>query len=217
MTFVFVLSGWIVSLCLHEFGHAYAAYKGGDRTIAQMGYLSFDPLKYVHPQMTLLMPIIILILGGIGLPGGAVYINTFLIRDKRWVSFSSAAGPLATFAFLIFLQIPVWLGLDRVIGAPEFWYAWSYLALIEVTVLVFNLLPVPGLDGYGIIEPFLPHKLAMSLWSSKTFAPLVLLAVMMLLPPVRNGFWNLTDLLGSLLGLQIDYAYFGMRAFFFWR
>ncbi len=68
LTFVVVLIGWIFSLCLHEFSHTLVAYLGGDTTVKDKGYLTFNPLKYTHPVYSLLIPLIFLVLGGIGLP-----------------------------------------------------------------------------------------------------------------------------------------------------
>ncbi len=71
-TFLIVLAGWIFSLSLHEFAHALVAYYGGDKTVKDKGYLTFNPLKYTHPMLSIVFPIIFLMMGGIGLPGGAV-------------------------------------------------------------------------------------------------------------------------------------------------
>ena len=98
MTFLIVLAGWIFSLCLHEFSHALVAYRGGDYTVKEKGYLSFNPLKYTHPIFSIVLPIIFLLLGGIGLPGGAVYIETWRIRDRRILSLMSLAGPASVLA-----------------------------------------------------------------------------------------------------------------------
>jgi len=73
--FLFVTLGWIVSVSLHEFGHALAAYQGGDLAVIQRGYLTLNPLRYTHGFMSIVLPVLVLFLGGIGLPGGAVYIN----------------------------------------------------------------------------------------------------------------------------------------------
>lgn len=73
--FVLVLGGWTVSLCLHEFGHAVTAYRGGDTSVAAKGYLTLDVRRYTDPGMSLVLPLIILLIGGLPLPGGAVWIN----------------------------------------------------------------------------------------------------------------------------------------------
>ncbi|QLP97711.1 MAG: hypothetical protein HZY79_10385 [Rhodoblastus sp.] len=61
--FVFVMSGWIVSLCLHEFGHAYVAYLGGDVGVKERGYLSLDPLGYTQPMFSIVLPVLFLAMG----------------------------------------------------------------------------------------------------------------------------------------------------------
>ena len=86
MTFLIVLVGWIFSLCLHEFSHALIAYFGGDTSVREKGYLTFNPLKYTHPVYSIVLPLLFLVLGGIGLPGGAVYIETWRLRSRRWIS-----------------------------------------------------------------------------------------------------------------------------------
>ncbi len=76
LPFVFILSGWVVSVCLHEFAHAIVAYVGGDKSVASSGYLTLDPLKYAHPLLSVVIPAVFIALGGFALPGGAVLINT---------------------------------------------------------------------------------------------------------------------------------------------
>ena len=105
MTFIIVLVGWVFSLCLHEFSHALVAYYGGDTTVREKGYLTFNPLKYTHPVYSLLLPLLFLVLGGIGLPGGAVYIETWRLRSRGWISAVSLAGPTANLLLAIVLGL----------------------------------------------------------------------------------------------------------------
>src|SRR3970040_1656278 len=105
MTFLVVLIGWIFSLCLHEFSHALVAYYGGDNTVKEKGYLTFTPLKYTHPVFSLLMPIIFLLMGGIGLPGGAVYIERWRLRGPKWETAVSLAGPLSNALLALMLGL----------------------------------------------------------------------------------------------------------------
>ncbi len=105
MTFLIVIVGWIFSLCLHEFSHALVAYYGGDTSVREKGYLTFNPLKYTHPVYSLLLPMVFLLLGGIGLPGGAVYIEKWRLRSKRWESAVSLAGPTANLVLAVILAI----------------------------------------------------------------------------------------------------------------
>ena len=78
--FVIVTVLWVFSVCLHEFGHALVAYRGGDYTVREKGYLTMNPLHYTDPLFSILMPLLFLAMGGIGLPGGAVYIERQLLR-----------------------------------------------------------------------------------------------------------------------------------------
>ncbi|MEM9137739.1 MAG: site-2 protease family protein, partial [Cyanobacteria bacterium P01_F01_bin.42] len=87
-----VFAGFILSVCLHEFGHAIVAYWGGDRSVQQKGYLTLNPLKYTHPTYSIVMPLIFLLLGGLPLPGAAVYINTRALRSRGWRSAVAVAG-----------------------------------------------------------------------------------------------------------------------------
>ncbi|WP_234789126.1 site-2 protease family protein, partial [Mycolicibacterium fortuitum] len=63
--FILVIAGWLVSLCLHEFGHAFTAWRFGDHDVAVRGYLTLNPLKYSHPLLSLGFPVLVIALGGI--------------------------------------------------------------------------------------------------------------------------------------------------------
>ena len=154
--FLFVTAAWIVSLCLHEYAHARTALHSGDISIAAKGYLTLNPLKYTHALLSIVLPVIFVIMGGIGLPGGAVYIERGRISGRWRHSLISAAGPLTNVLFAVICTAPFWL--DAMDGVPfAFRLALAFLALLQVTAAILNLLPVPGLDGYGIIEPWLSY------------------------------------------------------------
>ena len=105
MTFIVVLVGWIFSLSLHEFAHAIVAYYGGDTSVRDKGYLTFNPLKYTHPLYSIALPLLFLFMGGIGLPGGAVYIDTWRLRSPKWRSMVSLAGPSANIVLVIVIAM----------------------------------------------------------------------------------------------------------------
>ncbi len=187
--FVIVFGGWIISLTLHEFAHALVAYWGGDHTVVEKGYLTLNPLKYTHPLLSIVLPLIFLLAGGIGLPGGAVYIERHRLRSKWWNSAVSAAGPFANFICLIIFSAPFWLGyvtIDRILERPNLWLALAFLVFLEVTAILFNLLPLPPLDGFGIIEPFLPPDMAMGL-RSLGFVGLFLIIFLFRIPTNTSG------------------------------
>jgi Zn-dependent protease len=163
--FVFVLAGWVLSVCFHEFAHAYAAYRAGDRSVEAAGYLTLNPFKYAHPVLSILLPLFFIISGGLGLPGGAVYLHPHTFRSKASRSLAAASGPAVN---LVLGVLCIWLakthdadlinvltGASGDLGHARFWCGVAFLGLLQMTAAVLNLLPVPGLDGWAIIEPYL--------------------------------------------------------------
>src|SRR3977135_2046466 len=105
LVFPFVLIGFLIGVCLHEFGHAIIAYYCGDTTVREKGYLTLDPLRYTDVVYSIIFPLLIMAIGGIGLPGGAVYINHHLLRRRVDGALVSAGGPMATAVVLALLMI----------------------------------------------------------------------------------------------------------------
>jgi Zn-dependent protease len=226
-TFLMVLAAWGVSLCLHEFGHAYVAYRGGDREVYFKGYLTLDPRKYTDPVFSIVLPLLILAIGGIPLPGGAVFINHHSLRNKRVESMVSLAGPFFNLVLGVLLMIAV------SVFQPTFWLAaaLTYLAFLQIIAFVLNILPIPGLDGWGAIEPWLSPEAQRFGAKARPWAPLILFACLIGLPPVQNAFFTAADgLFAAVGGDAVDRLYakdllfwsadlktFGATAFQFWR
>ena len=208
MNFVIIFFGWIFSLCLHEFSHALVAYYGGDTTVKEKGYLTFNPLKYTHPFLSIILPVIILLMGGIGLPGGAVYIETWRIRNRYWLSGMSLAGPTANAVFAIFLAI-----LLRVLPAStsNLWPGISFLIVLQIWAILFNLIPLPGLDGYGVIGPFLSPPMQMQMERMRAYAIWILIIALWYIPFVGSFFWGIVFILSSLLGTDWNLAMQGSQ------
>lgn len=221
--FAFVVSGWLISLCLHEFGHAYTAWRYGDHAVAVRGYLTFNPARYADAGLSIVLPMVFLVIGGIGLPGGAVYIDRGAIRGKWRHSFVSAIGPLLNLVLALVLALII----SRygtispespnpaVLGHLNFWAALSFLAFLQLTAAVFNLLPVPGLDGFGMWEPWLPRPFAAAASRVGALGYVILIGLLWI-PPVNraffDGIFHLTDALG-INGFAIDA---GRAMFEFW-
>ncbi|WP_424189396.1 site-2 protease family protein [Actinokineospora sp. G85] len=208
-----VLGGWAVSLCVHEFGHAIVAYKGGDWTIPEKGYLSLDPRRYTDPVLSLLLPILFLLIGGLPLPGGAVWINQSALRSRAVASRVSLAGPLSNLVIGILLLTAVTLIPDMNLTLLA---GLSFLALLQFAAFVLNILPVPGLDGWGAIEPYLSHEARVFGAQARMWAPLVLLALLFL-PGVGAVFWDVVISLYGAVGGDDFAAAIGQGLFFFWR
>lgn len=213
--FVFVTAAWVVSLCLHEYAHARTALHSGDTSVGAKGYLTLNPMRYTHAVLSIVLPVLFVIMGGIGLPGGAVFIERGRIRGRWRHSLISAAGPLTNVLFAGVCTAPFWLhALD---GVPAtFRYALAFLAMLQVTAAILNLLPVPGLDGYGILEPWLSQGVRRQV---EPFAPFGLLAVfaVLLLSPVNSAFFDAIEAVLRALDVQGWEPWVGQDLYRFWQ
>jgi len=205
LTFLVVVGGWVVSLCLHEYAHARVALAGGDESVREKGYLSFNPLRYADPVYSIVMPMVFLLLGGIGLPGGAVYIETWRLRGPRWRTAVSLAGPAANLAVIPLLALAIRL-LPPVLGPGL-----AFLAYLEVMAVLFNLRPLPPLDGWGAIRPHLPPAIGIRLDRAGRWAIWVLFALLWFVDPVNDLFWRLVSTCARTLGIPLELAAEGYR------
>ncbi len=208
-----VLGGWAVSLCLHEFGHAFVAYRSGDRSVREKGYLTLDIRRYTDPVLSFGLPVVFLLLGGIPLPGGAVWINHAAIRSRGAQSLVSLAGPatnlvLGAVLTVAVAAVPMPLGLA--VGL-------SCLALIQVLAFVLNILPVPGLDGFGVLEPYLSMPARRLAAQVRPWAPLVLFFLLIGVPGVAAVFFDLAYTVFGAVGGDGRYAARGYAELLFWR
>jgi Zn-dependent protease len=214
MTFAIVLIGWIITLSFHEFSHALVAYYGGDTTVKEKGYLTFNPLKYTHPVYSLLFPVLFLLMGGIGLPGGAVYIETWRLRSRQWQSAVSIAGPIANLivAFLLGLVFKL-----TTVGQTSFGPGLAFLALLQVTAALFNLIPVPPFDGFGALRPQLPESIRSRMDAISGVSVWLVLAAFWYLPWVGSFFWMGVGIVARFLGVPLELALVGQNDFRFWQ
>ena len=208
-----VLGGWAVSLCLHEFAHALVAHRSGDLSVRARGYLTLDIRRYTNVALTLVLPVLFLLLGGIPLPGGAVLINHGAIRSRAARSLVSFAGPAVNFILGLVLVLVV-AGVPMPIGLAA---ALSCLALIQVLAFVLNILPVPGLDGFGVLEPYLSPGARLLAAKVAPWAPLVLLVVLLGLPGASAVLFGIGDVLFGLIGGDSRLANAGYAELLFWR
>ena len=216
LTFAFVLVGWLLSVMIHEFSHAYVAWLGGDHGVKARGYLDFDPRRYGNLQTTLIIPLLALALGGIGFPGGSVYLRGDLMRSRLWRSAAALAGPFATAAILLVLAVV--LDLWAAFGASgDLFPALTMLAFLQATALILNLLPIPGFDGFNAIRPFLPPSLGPAIRRLEGLATLALLAVIFFVPGGGALLIRAAVDLSAALGLRRDALQYGWQAFHFWR
>jgi Zn-dependent protease len=210
--FTFVIAGWLVSLCLHEFAHAYLAWRYGDHDVAVRGYLTLNPLKYANPVLSIGLPVLFIALGGIGLPGGAVYVRTSWMTPWRRTTIALAGAVVnAALAAVLLVSTALFSHANHAV----FWSGMAFLGFLQITAVVLNLLPIPGLDGYGALEPHLSQETQQALEPVKQFGFFIVL-VIFISTPLSRAFFRLVDWFFQLSGVDSQLWIIGMNLTRFW-
>jgi Zn-dependent protease len=176
----------------------------------------------LNPVLSLLLPALYLAIGGLPLPGGAVLVDRSVAR-KRWqASAISASGPLGNVMFAGAAMAAVAIGAptneDLYFGTHSaFWAGVSFFAFIQVAVALLNLIPMPGLDGYGIIEPYLRYETRRALEPLRAYGVLLVLLLLFAFPPVRDGFRSAVNGILTACGQPSDGPALGRDLFMFWK
>ncbi|MCP4653510.1 MAG: site-2 protease family protein [Candidatus Omnitrophica bacterium] len=155
--FILFVTLLLISITFHEYAHGFIAAKLGDPTPEQSGRLTLNPLAHIDIFGTVILPVF---LYKMGLPpfgyAKPVPINPYHFKNPRkdimWVGL---AGPSANFIIAVILSIFV-----RILYIPHLSEVLIWAILINVVLAVFNLVPIPPLDGSKIIASFLPAKIS---------------------------------------------------------
>jgi len=184
----------LLSLTVHEWAHAWSAYRLGDDTAAMQGRLTLNPIAHIDPIGTLVLPLL-------GIPfGWAKPVPVNPTRFRRGVKMSTgmiitaAAGPLANVALAILSAIAIGLiarfaptsaaaasgglGLVSLLGT---------LLIVNVTLAIFNLIPIPPLDGSRVVDGLVPHGWRPQWESIVRLSPILLIAVIYFSGPIITG------------------------------
>ena len=159
MTYFFFFLAIVPSIVLHEVSHGYVAYLFGDPTAKENHRLTLNPLRHIDPFGTVLLPAL-LIISGLPAFGYAkpVPVNVSRLRKPRSQSlYVSLAGPLVN-VILSALGFGICELAIHVTRNQFTFDVGEYLGLVNLTLAVFNMIPVPPLDGSAIIERFVPNR-----------------------------------------------------------
>ena len=158
-----LIIGLVVSIVLHEVGHAYAANWLGDPTARLEGRLSVNPLVHIDPVMSVLVPGFLILSGSPFLFGAAkpVPYNPYNFRNQKWgEAIVAAAGPAVNILLALIFAVVVQVGAGTSLS-ETFLYLAAQLVVMNLFLAFFNLVPIPPLDGSKILPRLLPFSLRM--------------------------------------------------------
>lgn len=190
LSLILSIPGLLIALTFHEFAHGYAAYRMGDNTARYSGRLSLNPLDHLDIWGTLCL---LFFHFGWAKP---VPINPANFRDqKKGIIIVSLAGPFANFllAFVCAVVCKILVSFTATSEIAVFFYqVFLYAEVMNVGLMVFNLIPIPPLDGSKVLMEFLPPRARYEMYRIERYSGIVLLILV----------WTrvLTPILGTLSG-----------------
>ena len=190
----------LVAFPIHEFSHALAAYRLGDGTARLMGRLTLDPRAHFDQMGGALLAISVLFFSfGFGWAKPTPY-NPMNLRGGRWgEAIVSAAGPLSNFVLAVAGAIPLRWMLFTGMDVPYLGAFLLYFVQINLVLMIFNLIPIPPLDGSKVLYAFLDPRTVWRIRPVLEQYGLVILLGAMLLPIFPGGNTLSTLVFGELL------------------
>lgn len=183
----------LISMTLHEVMHGYVAYWLGDDTAEREGRLTLNPIKHIDPFLTILLPVMLAVVGA-PIFGGAkpVPFNPNQVKYDEWgVALVAIAGPLTNFviAFVVF-------GIGTVLGynLTDFGYVnitemiLTYAVFVNLGFFVFNLIPIPPLDGSRVIYALAPDFIRRGMEMIEQLGLIFIFAIVLLASSAIGGF-----------------------------
>ncbi|MEK7200766.1 MAG: site-2 protease family protein [Patescibacteria group bacterium] len=160
MDFIFIIIILIMSVVVHEVSHGYAALALGDPTAKYQGRLTLNPLNHLDPIGSFLVPLLGYFAGGF-IIGWAkpVPFNPYNLRNAKWgEALVAIAGPLSNISLAFIFGLLIRFGSNLIILNQAFLSLASFVVIINITLAIFNLVPIPPLDGSKILFALLPYK-----------------------------------------------------------
>lgn len=175
---IIIIVTLLVSMTVHEFMHAYVGYKLGDPTASEEGRLSLNPLKHIDPLMTVILPLITLLLFGVPfLAAKPVPFNPDRVKYGEYgAALLAIAGPLSNLALAI-IGVLILKGTN---ATGTLYNVFSIFVDLNVIMFVFNLIPIPPLDGSRVLFAFAPEPVQDFMRSIERFGFFIIIALVLL-------------------------------------
>lgn len=160
--FVFIITVLILSIVIHEVSHGYVAEMLGDPTARLAGRLTLNPLKHIDPLGSVIIPALLILSNANFLIGWAkpVPYNPYNLRKGKWgEALVAGAGPLVNIALALVFGLIIRFGIAFDFVSASFIEIASIVVYINILLALFNLFPIPPLDGSKVLSAILPHGL----------------------------------------------------------
>ncbi|MDP6406366.1 MAG: site-2 protease family protein [Alphaproteobacteria bacterium] len=200
----------VIAIVFHEVAHGYVAWRLGDDTAHRQGRITLNPLRHIDPFGTIILPLILAL--SVGFPFGyakPVPVNPGRLRHpRRDMVLVAAAGP-ATNVVLAIAASLLLHGVNLLPPAAALWLGQNLLnaILVNLILAIFNMLPLPPLDGGRVAVGLLPDALAYRLARLERFGFLILIAVIVVLPMAGKQLGYPLDPLGAIIWPPLEFLY----------
>lgn len=210
---VYTASVWVLpvllAITLHEAAHGWVAWKLGDDTAKALGRVTFNPIKHVDPLGTIILPGLLLLSGAHFLFGWAkpVPVDIYRLRDvKRGMVLVAAAGPVANLTIAYIAAIL--FHLVQFLPSPmNLWVAENIANAVTINIVlaVFNMVPIPPLDGGRVAVGLLPSALGAQLERLERFGPLIIIGILFILPMIGKQVGVNLSVFPWLIGVPVQF------------